>query len=121
MPGFDGTGPGGYGPMTGGGRGYCAPGYGGAFRRGFGGGYGGGYGYGRGRGFGRGWAGAGRGVGFAGRAPVYGAADPGYQWGYGPANQGSELEMLRSEADSLSGALDDINRRMQELEKNPEE
>jgi hypothetical protein len=29
--------------------------------------------------------------------------------------------MLRSEADSLSGALDDINRRMQELEKNPEE
>jgi hypothetical protein len=29
--------------------------------------------------------------------------------------------MLRSEADSLRGALDDINRRMQELEKNPEE
>jgi hypothetical protein len=29
--------------------------------------------------------------------------------------------MLRSEADSLRGALDDINRRIQELEKNPEE
>jgi hypothetical protein len=25
MPGFDGTGPAGMGPMTGGGRGYCAP------------------------------------------------------------------------------------------------
>jgi hypothetical protein len=28
MPGFDGTGPGGMGPMTGGGRGYCNPGSG---------------------------------------------------------------------------------------------
>jgi hypothetical protein len=119
MPGFDGTGPGGYGPMTGGGRGYCAPGSGGAFRRGFGGGYG----YGRGRGFGRGWAGAGagRGFGYAGRPTFYGGADPGYQWGYGPANQGSELDMLRSEAESLRGALDDINRRMQELEKSHED
>jgi hypothetical protein len=26
MPGFDGTGPGGMGPMTGGGRGFCSPG-----------------------------------------------------------------------------------------------
>ncbi len=25
MPGFDGTGPGGRGPMTGGGRGFCSP------------------------------------------------------------------------------------------------
>ncbi|HDR15608.1 MAG TPA: hypothetical protein ENN79_09055 [Desulfobacteraceae bacterium] len=116
MPGFDGTGPAGYGPMTGRGRGYCAPGYGGAFRRGFGGGFG----YGRGRGFGRGWAGGGRGFGFAARPPVYGTAAPGYAWGYGPADQGSELEMLRNEAESLRGALDDINQRMQELEKNPE-
>ena len=117
MPGFDGTGPAGYGPMTGGGRGFCAPGYGGAIRRGFGGGFG----YGRGRGFGRGWAGAWRGFGFVGRPPVYGAAGPGYQWGYGAVNQGAELDMLRSEAESLRGALDDINRRIQELEKNPEE
>jgi hypothetical protein len=29
--------------------------------------------------------------------------------------------MLRSEAESLRGALDDINRRIQELDKNPEE
>ncbi|MBA7631363.1 hypothetical protein ES703_38894 [subsurface metagenome] len=35
MPGFDGTGPRGMGPMTGGGRGFCSPwGIGAAFRRG---------------------------------------------------------------------------------------
>jgi len=36
MPGYDGTGPRGQGPMTGGGRGYCATGWSGALRRGFG-------------------------------------------------------------------------------------
>jgi hypothetical protein len=36
MPGYDGTGPRGQGPMTGGARGYCATGWGGAVRRGFG-------------------------------------------------------------------------------------
>jgi hypothetical protein len=36
MPGFDGTGPQGRGPLTGGGRGYCAVGWGGTLRRGFG-------------------------------------------------------------------------------------
>jgi len=36
MPGFDGTGPRGMGPMTGGARGYCATGWGGTVRRGFG-------------------------------------------------------------------------------------
>jgi len=36
MPGLDGTGPRGLGPMTGGGRGYCATGWGGGVRRGFG-------------------------------------------------------------------------------------
>ncbi len=36
MPGFDGTGPQGRGPMTGGGRGYCATGMGGVVQRGFG-------------------------------------------------------------------------------------
>jgi hypothetical protein len=33
MPGYDGTGPRGQGPMTGGVRGYCATGWGGAARR----------------------------------------------------------------------------------------
>ena len=41
MPGFDGTGPWGEGPMTGGARGYCNPGWGGYGR-----------GYGRGPGYG---------------------------------------------------------------------
>jgi len=41
MPGFDGTGPRGMGPMTGGGRGFCSPW-----------GLGSGYGFGRGGGFG---------------------------------------------------------------------
>ena len=36
MPGYDGTGPRGQGPMTGGGRGYCVTGWGGGVRRGFG-------------------------------------------------------------------------------------
>jgi len=61
MPGYDGTGPRGMGPMTGGGRGYCAvPGTATRFglRRGLGLGFGrgawGGRGYGRGRGYGQG-------------------------------------------------------------------
>ncbi len=48
MPGFDGTGPRGQGPMTGGGRGYCATGWGLGARRRVGGGrwprWGGGWG-----------------------------------------------------------------------------
>ena len=84
MPAFDGTGPGGMGPMTGWGRGYCGPypvddgrapvsgpaygapaygrgfGYGSGFRRGrgFGRGFGPRTGWGRGFGRGRGWRGA---------------------------------------------------------------
>ena len=83
MPGFDGTGPMGAGPMTGGGRGFCNPAY-----AGYGQGYGGGFGYGRGlagaavfsRGFGPGlgWGG-GYGRGFGGRAfyPAWGAGSSG--------------------------------------------
>jgi hypothetical protein len=67
MPGFDRTGPSGLGPLTGGGRGYCAPGYPAPvagrtpwysrfFRRaGRGGGRGTAMGTGRGRGGGRGF------------------------------------------------------------------
>ena len=87
MPGFNGTGPAGMGPMTGGGRGYCNPsqtaygpattwgsGYRGAdYGRGFG------RSFGRGRGFGRGfWPGPdvgrgyGRGFGWRGTYPAWG-------------------------------------------------
>jgi hypothetical protein len=55
MPGFNGTGPRGMGPMTGGGRGFCNP-YGFAYGMGFGyrPGFGRPMGRGRGGGFGRG-------------------------------------------------------------------
>ena len=53
MPGFDGTGPQGRGPMTGRGLGPCGSGR--AFRRGFGRGFGRGFRRGVGRGFGRGF------------------------------------------------------------------
>ena len=87
MPGFNGTGPAGMGPMTGGGRGYCnpsqiaygpapasAPGYWGAgYGRGFGPGFGRGRGFrgGFGPGFGVG-RGYGRGFGRRGAYPVLG-------------------------------------------------
>jgi len=122
MPGFDGTGPWGEGPMTGGGRGYCNPagaGYG------YGPGYGAGYGYGRGRGYraggGAGW-GRGYGRGF-GRAGVYGGA-------YGPAPYGryappygasypmssqDEVAMLKEQARMVKAELDAITKRMEEL------
>lgn len=88
MPGFDGTGPRGMGPMTGGGRGFCNP-YGPIYGMGFGwpvwggrgGWYGRGMGMGRGIGFGRGmWYPYAYGAGWAygGRLPYtpypYGAA-----------------------------------------------
>ena len=109
MPGYDGTGPRGQGSMTGGGRGYCAvpaervP-AGGFFRRGRGGG-------------GRGW-----------RNWYYATGMPGWQrsaYGY-PAYGGGtyseptvdeEKEMLRSEAEALKKDLQDIQNRIQTLEK----
>ncbi|HDQ41957.1 MAG TPA: hypothetical protein ENN39_13150 [Desulfonatronum sp.] len=65
MPGFDGTGPRGQGPMTGGGFGYCASG---GYAQGVARGGGLGRGRGQGRGFGRGF---GR-CGFFGGAPYGG-------------------------------------------------
>jgi hypothetical protein len=84
MPGFDGTGPSGMGPMTGWGQGYCNPsrtgyeqvpalgaGYRGAtYGRGFATGFG--RGFGRGRGLARG-RGPGRGLGRRGAYPAQGA------------------------------------------------
>ncbi|MFX1493196.1 MAG: DUF5320 domain-containing protein [Promethearchaeota archaeon] len=121
MPGGDRTGPRGLGSMTGRGLGYCAgydsPGY----TRG--------YGMGLGRGWGRGW-GRGRGIGL-GR---------GWRWNYGPIytpvyttytsgiipkitpeNQltmlKQEKEYLEKEVNGIKSAIDDISKRIEELER----
>jgi len=101
MPGFDGTGPRGEGPMTGGARGYCNPGYTG---------YGRGYGPRWGRGFrgGFGW----------GRPPYPPAGSwygPGYGAPYGTSRE-DELGMLKKRADMLKTDLDAIHKRIEELD-----
>ena len=109
--------------MTGRGMGYCAgyavPGY---MNPGYGGvGYGGGMGYGRGmgRGGGRGrrnWFYA-TGMPGWGRAavglPAWGAPGP-FPGAQLPADQ--ELELLKQQSEDLKGSLDDIAKRIEELE-----
>jgi len=115
MPGGDGTGPGGMGPMTGRAAGFCAgypvPGYVNPV-----GGRGMGMGWGRGRGFGRGrgWGRAGYGM------PAYGSAVNPYAYGGAPfaptiAPQ-QELDGLKGQAEYLEDALDGIKKRIEELE-----
>jgi len=123
MPGGDGTGPMSMGPMTGRGAGYCA-GYpaAGFMNRGPGFGFGGG---GRGRGRGR-------------RNWFYATGVPGWQraaWGwpsYGSAGgvgapsaafvapaamtRDQEIDLLRQQAEGFAGALDEIKRRIVEIE-----
>ena len=113
MPGFDRTGPQGEGPMTGGGRGFCNPAgaqYPLGRGRGFGGGRGLGRGYGPGRGYGQ------RGVNPAPRG-YYGP-------GYGPQPYSmapsEEINALRAETDAIKGSLDEIKRRLAELQKGPQ-
>ena len=120
MPGGDGTGPGGLGPMTGRAAGYCAgypvPGYmnpiPGRGRGGFG--YGRGWGRGRGWGHGRGWSRGGFGYGPASGYP-YGVTSY-----YGDPNAPEftpqqEAEMLRKEAKAMQTEIDAINQRISEL------
>ena len=113
MPGFDGRGPMGAGSMTGGARGFCDPataGYPRPFGRGMGFGRGSRGGYGSGMGMGRGF-----GRGFGGcrwYPPAYG---PDY-----PIDQTGEINMLKAKADVMKNALDSINKRIEELEKNYE-
>ena len=95
MPGFDGTGPRGMGPMTGGGRGFCSPwGIGAASRP-----------YGRFQGMGYGY-------------PYYGAAPivPGAAPFVPPMTREQELDFLRSQAQAMKGQLDQIDARIRELE-----
>jgi hypothetical protein len=129
MPGGDGTGPAGMGPMTGRAAGYCAgysvPGYmnpiAGSGWGGFG--YGRGWGRGRGRGWGRsfGWRG--------GFYPAYGYPGygyPGYAYGYPyvpEMTSQQEAEMLKEQAKAMQEDINSINERIKELEssKKPED
>ena len=118
MPRGDGTGPAGMGPMTGRGAGFCAgyptPGYmNPAGGRGFGF-------WGRGRGGGRGW----RNQYYATGWPGWARAGLGYgAWGspvapwtgpVTPAPQ-QEIEALKQQAAYFQGALEDIQKRIEEL------
>ena len=119
MPGGDGTGPGGMGPMTGRAAGYCAgysvPGYtnpilgrgGFGFGRGLGRGRSG-FGFGRGLGRGRGWA-----------YPAYGYPTFGGQaYPYVPEPTAKEeMGMLKEQADFLKQHLEDIQGRVNTLKK----
>ncbi len=123
MPRGDRTGPLGMGPMTGRAAGYCAgytvPGYinpyggcGIGFRRGF---FRGGGGFGRGRGFGRGFGYA---APFVPGYPVYGkpVAYPGVMVTPAAASADVELNRLKAEAEYLKQNLDQISRRIEELD-----
>ncbi|MCF7958982.1 MAG: DUF5320 domain-containing protein [Phycisphaerae bacterium] len=132
MPRGDRTGPAGMGPMTGRGAGSCAgyqvPGYanpvaGGGMGYGLGGG-------GRGRGGGGGGGGGGgwgrRNMFHATGVPGWGrsnAGTPAYAGGipnsepYGAAStREQELDMLKGQADYFEGALNDIQKRISDLE-----
>ena len=129
MPRGDGTGPSGMGPMTGRAAGFCAgysaPGYmnpaGGRGMGARGGGFGGGFGGGRGRrnqyyatGL-TGWQRAGMGMPAWG-APGYGYAPP----GYAPSPE-QETGALKPQAEYLENSLNEVRKRMEELEKSKAE
>jgi len=128
MPGGNGTGPTGLGPMTGRGAGFCAgyaaPGYvnsAGGRGMGMGWGRGRGGGFGRGRGFGWGRAGYGfPAYGSAVNPYAYGGAVNPYAYGGAPftptvAPQ-QELDSLKGQAEYLEDSLGGIKKRIEELE-----
>lgn len=130
MPGFDGTGPAGAGPMTGGARGYCNPSGYARYGRGYGMGYGRGYGMGRGfrGGFGPGpgWGrGFGRGYGRGGAYyPPGGWYGPAYNTPYGDPytmKPEDEINILKDEAAAIKNDLDAINKRIEEIESQSSE
>lgn len=105
MPFGNGTGPAGMGPMTGRAAGYCAgytmPGYANPIP---------------GRGF---WGRGGRGGGWGRRGAFFGApyyyAPPAY--GVPPYNPGQDIDALKAQAQYLQKTLEDIHKRIQELEE----
>lgn len=112
MPGFDGTGPQGMGPGTGGGRGFCSPGTS-AYAPGYinptirGAGRGGiPWGGGRGRAFG-----GGRGRWSCRTIPFA------VQQFYAAPNAAQPIEFLKNQASLLEGELAAIQKRIEELEK----
>ena len=119
MPAGDGTGPMGYGSMTGRGAGYCGgfsgpgymnplPGRGMGMGRGWGRGRGMGRGMGRGRGWGRGYSPP----GVPGVVPNYGVPPV-----YGAPSREQEAQALRTHAEQLEGTLNDLRKQIAELEK----
>jgi len=110
MPGFDGTGPRGMGPMTGGGRGFCVAPVAGARPRPFGRRF-------LGRGGGRGW----RNMYYATGLPGWvrgGYGYPAYGMGYAPDfSKEEESVMLKEEAELLKEELKAIQERLDMLEK----
>lgn len=123
MPGGDGTGPRGMGSMTGRGAGYCRgygqPGFANAVPGGFGS-WGRGRGGGGGRGtYGRGgggwrhrhWAAGPYGWGGAGRVPATGFPS----FGSGMSRE-DEVAMLKQQAQAFQQSMEDILKRIQELE-----
>ncbi|MDD5222624.1 MAG: DUF5320 domain-containing protein [bacterium] len=131
MPGFNGTGPMGMGPRTGGGFGFCSPGTGSAFPgpgrnfihkgagRGFaprGGGRGRVFGGGRGRSF----LGYGRRGEWFGMGPICWDYYPGGSYGHGrPATD--EKPFLEEQLSSLKKEIEAVRSRIGELEKKPGE
>ncbi len=112
MPGRDGTGPSGMGPMTGRGMGVCS-GNPQPFT-GFGRGFGRGMGYGRGFGSGFGGGARFRRRCFAGypAGPAYGSPGAGYP---APVDPQAERAYLEGEAGAMQNALDQIRKRLDEL------
>ena len=133
MPGGDGTGPAGFGPMTGRAAGYCVgypvPGYMNPIPgRGY---------WGRGRGGGRGyrnwyyatglpgWARVGMGYPAWRTVPAAGYPPPYASYGapyYGvPLTHEQEIDTLKGQAEYFEDALDGIKKRIEELEKKKRE
>jgi len=105
MPGFDGTGPRGMGPMTGGGRGFCSPWGIGAALRGYGVSPAVGYGYPY-------YGGAGASYPFYGMPTSAPVATP-----FAPQmTREQELDFLKNQANAMKSQLEQIEARMRELE-----
>lgn len=108
MPGGDGIGPMGSGPMTGRGAGFCngfdRPGY-------------------ANFGMGRGFRGRGRGLGYGFRARRnwFGAGPrpmlSGYDYNYAAPTREQELEMLQTDAEEMKQAMEQINDRIKQLKE----